>query len=109
MKAYTLLQIEPENIEDFILEVFQSYDNHDIFEATKPFNLKSHYHSGIESRLFLEGEAVFTIYGEDVVCKKGTYIEIESNVIHSFSYDSDKPLKVMRFFSDNEDWKATFI
>jgi len=109
MNQFNLVQVDLDEIEDFLLEVFKFYDNHDVFETSKHFDLKQHYHADVESRLFLEGEATFTINDEQIHCKPGTYIEIDSNVVHSFDYSSDKPLKVMRFFSENEDWQATFV
>jgi len=109
MKAFDIITVNPEDIETFIIQIHHGYDKHDIFEASEPFNIKDHYHKDVESRLFLEGEAVFTIEGVEVCCSPGTYLEIGANAVHSFQYDGGKPLKVMRFFSENEDWQATFI
>ena len=65
--------------------------------------------SDFESRLFLSGTATFFIGDETIECTAGSYIEIEPEVVHAFEYNGGDTLHALRFFSDNEFWKATFI
>ena len=109
MKHFKIQTIDLTNVDSFIEELGEKFSNHDCFQTSQSFDLKPHYHSDFESRLFLEGEATFTVYGEEIHCTPGTYIEIYPDVVHSFEYVSPTPLKVLRFFSEEEDWKATFV
>lgn len=108
-KICTIDVEDPEVLAEFLALISVTFKNRDEYKEVKAFDLKPHYHSDYESRLFLEGSAVFTIDGEDIVCSKGTYIEILPEVVHAFEYKGDGPLHVLRFFSENEFWKATFV
>lgn len=100
---------DEEKLEEFLEGISKTFPFNDIFEGKKPFDLKPHYHTDYESRLFLDGCATFIINGEPVECSRGSYIEIYPNVVHSFEYNGEGDLKVLRFFKENETWEATFI
>lgn len=108
MKEYEIITFDLTFIDQIMDSIHERFPHHDVFETDKPFDLKEHYHSDFESRLFLEGRATFTIAGMEIHCEPGTYIEIYPNIKHSFHYNGNKSLKVMRFFSENEGWDATF-
>jgi hypothetical protein len=80
----------------------------DIYNVSEPVDIKTHTHSDIESRLFLTGYAIFNIDGTEISCCPGTYVCIDANIPHSFSYSGGEPLKVIRFFKNNKTWKADF-
>lgn len=108
MKQYTLTIVSNANTEEFITSLSNKFAFSDEYTNKFPFALKDHYHNDFESRLFIEGTGTFVIDGEEITCGPGSYIEIEPNVVHSFKTQSDN-LKVVRFFSTEDSWKATFL
>lgn len=104
-------EIDVDNEDDFssfLLNLKKTYPNNDIFTAIEPIEIKTHTHDDFETRLFLSGEAEFIINNIKITCKKGDYIEIYSNTPHSFNYYGGEELKVLRFFSNSNSWKANF-
>ena len=95
--------------DEFVDSLFTKFPFNDVFETVKKINLAKHTHSGIESRLFLEGTAKFLFDGKQIVdCVPGSYIEIDSETPHSFKYSGKEPLKVLRFFSNHAEWTGNF-
>jgi quercetin dioxygenase-like cupin family protein len=62
-----------------------------------PFDVHIHPHEQIG--ICLEGEAVFTIDGDDLVVKKGDVYHIPSNVPHAERNDTDEPAVFFECFS----------
>lgn len=98
---------DPYEYQAFLENLSKIFPHDDIFETENNIDIKDHYHSDYESRLILEGNPTFYIYGEEVTVGPGTYIEILPEVIHSFK--STGYIKAIRFFSTNQSWKATFL
>ena len=56
----------------------------------------------------LQGSGTFII-GDDVYeCSPGSYIEIGPGVKHAFDFKGDTELKVVRFFTKENNWVANF-
>lgn len=109
--AYTFKQIDLDNCDQYnelITKLHKEYPFSDIFVANEPVEIKRHKHSDFEVRLFLTGSASFTIEDRSIVCVPGSLIEIAEEIPHSFSYVGGEELKVLRFFSKNESWKANY-
>lgn len=105
---YTLKQIDDEDIGMFIEHLKQKFKYYDLFQCTESMDIKTHTHDDYEARIFLNGEAEFIIDGKKLECIKGSYIEIQANVPHSFKYTGTEPLEILRFFSNEESWKAKY-
>lgn len=95
-------------LDNFVDNLFTQFPFNDIFETSKKINLANHSHTGIESRLFLEGNAKFMFGKTTIECVPGTYIEIDSDTVHAFKYDGKSPLRVLRFFSTHSEWTGNF-
>jgi quercetin dioxygenase-like cupin family protein len=55
-----------------------------------------HVHSREEESFYiLEGEITFTINGERVVAKDGTFANMPVGTLHSFRNESDKPVRML--------------
>lgn len=109
---YKVKQLTVEDKEDFdkfIESLLVRYPHMDVFEAVEPISIKKHTHKDYEARLFVSGYASFNINETIVECAPGSYIEIESDVPHSFEYSGGEPLKVLRFFSNDDSWHAFYI
>ena len=92
----------------FIENLSKQFPYKDTFTSNTAINISEHTHDDFESRLFLEGTAIFTINGKTYKCNPGDYIEIPPGTKHSFEYDGIYPLKVLRFFSKDTGWVASF-
>lgn len=92
----------------FIENLSKKFPYKDTFNANTAIIVSEHTHDDYEARLFLEGSAIFTIDGIEYNCSPGSYIEIAPGVKHSFEYDGIYPLKVLRFFSEDNGWIANF-
>jgi mannose-6-phosphate isomerase-like protein (cupin superfamily) len=102
--------LEDDNaLENLLSELHKEFPFCDTYKTSTPAEIKCHIHTDIESRLFLSGNARFNIDGAEVHCGPGTYIYIDANVPHSFIYEGEEPLKVLRFFKTNENWKAIYL
>lgn len=109
--CFKMTQIDVYNqneLNTLINKLNSEYPYHDIFEATECIDIKQHTHDDYECRLFLSGDAEFNINGTNIECTKGSFLQIEANVPHSFKYSGGEPLKVIRFFSNEESWKANY-
>lgn len=112
MQAYKLSFINIEDkreLEMFVKNISNKFKSNDTFATSAEFGIASHYHKGFESRLFLSGHAIFTIYGEDIYCGPGTYIELKPEIVHSFKYSGGDPLSALRFFNETDSWQAIFV
>ena len=112
MQAYKLSFVDindKQELEKFIKSISKKFESNDTFTASEEFSIDSHYHKGFESRLFLSGHAIFTIYGEDIYCGPGTYIELKPEIVHSFKYSGGSPLSALRFFNKTDSWQAIFV
>ena len=110
-KICTVNVEDPEVLAEFLALISVTFKNRDEYKEVKAFDLKPHYHSDYESRLFLEGSAVFTIDGEDIVCSKGTYIEILPEVVHALVIGvvkklNPKMVKVKNITPTNYKWRS---
>ena len=92
----------------FIENLSKKFPYKDTFIANTHLNIPAHTHTDYEARLFLEGNAIFTVEGETYECGPGSYIEIDPGIKHSFSYSGITSLKVLRFFSEDNSWIANF-
>lgn len=109
--SFKIKQIDMDNeheVNSLLNRLYSEYPHHDIFEAEEPIEIKQHTHDDYECRLFLTGNAEFNINGTVIECVKGSFIQIESKVPHSFKYSGEEPLKVIRFFSNENSWKANY-
>lgn len=80
----------------------------DVYTLDSPITIPTHTHDDYEARLFVHGSGTFTI-GDDVYkCSPGSYIEIEPYVKHSFDFNGNEELKVVRFFSKENKWIVNF-
>ena len=91
MNAYQLSTVDVSNQK--LLDLFLSnqsvkYPFNYEYEANDALKLDNHSHEYIEAILFLSGHAIINIYGEDVYCTPGTYIEIMPGITHSFDVKS---------------------
>jgi len=100
---------EINNIENFLTTISERYPHNDTFIVEEPLFIPTHTHEDDEVRLFLEGNATFIIDDVLINCQPGKYLEIGKNCPHSFKYDGDKPLKVLRFFKTEKLWEANYI
>lgn len=108
---YSVRQIEVENkavYDEFLYNVHKKFPFSDIFTAIEPVTIPAHKHPDFEARIFISGCASFNIEGTIIECAPGSYIEIQPNISHSFTYSGGEELKVIRFFSDNESWHAIY-
>jgi cupin superfamily acireductone dioxygenase involved in methionine salvage len=95
-------------VDDFIASLKKKFSRSDFFTTSSSLVVPYHYHLHLESRFFLEGSATFIINDNKLVCAPGDYIQIGPKVIHRFEYDGESPLKVMRFFSEGNEWKSYY-
>lgn len=95
-------------LDEFIRSLNKQFVRSDIFTATESLSIFNHYHLDFESRFFLEGSARFIINNTVLICTPGDYVQIGPKVVHRFEYDGDSPLKVMRFFSEETEWKSYY-
>lgn len=96
-------------VDKFIASLKEKFYRYDFFETTNPIEIGQHYHLDFESRFILEGSARFTIDGNAFNCSAGDYIQIGPKVVHKFEYQGNSPLKVMRFFSEGEEWESYYV
>jgi len=108
MKHKTLDMRDNLELCKFIENLSKKFPYKDTFTANTAINVPLHTHDDYEARLFLEGSAIFNIDGKEYKCNPGSYIEIAPEVQHSFKYDGIYPIKVLRFFSENNGWVANF-
>lgn len=92
----------------FIENLSKKFPYKDTFTTNTAVNVPKHTHDDYEARLFLEGNAVFSIGNNTYECGPGSYIEIDPKVEHEFTYTGTSPLKVLRFFSEDTGWIANF-
>lgn len=97
MQAFTFKHINRKNITEFIEITEMYYANSDVYYTETPVSLDNHSHKTQESRLILNGKCYFTIHNQIIECNSGDYITIKPDVVHSFAYHGDEPLRVMRF------------
>lgn len=104
---YTKIDItDKQSLSDFIQSVSKEFPYNDTFILKDPLKIPPHIHEDIEARLFLEGNAIFSVGSDDYACGPGSYIELDAGIEHSFKYSGVTPLKVLRFFSNDEGWVA---
>jgi hypothetical protein len=100
MNAYKLLNVDVSNqnsLDWFLWEQSLKYSSCYEYSANDAFKLDNYDRDDVESMLFLSGYAVITIYGEEIHCSAGTYIEIEPGITHSF--DVKSYVTLIKFFS----------
>ena len=94
--------------DSFVDGLFAQFPFNDIYETETAVKIDKHHHKDTESRLFLEGSAFFKIGNTTYHCTPGTYIEIPAGISHSFEFSGPGTLRVLRFFSEHNNWTATF-
>jgi mannose-6-phosphate isomerase-like protein (cupin superfamily) len=112
MLTYSIRHIDLSDqkfVDEFITSLKKEFFRSDIYEASNPVSIPNHYHLDHESRFILEGNATFVIDGNVFNCSPGDYIQIGPKVVHKFEYDGECPLKVMRFFSEGNEWKSYYV
>lgn len=98
---------------------FQSVDviavtpDHPKREELRQQFLKEHTHGDFEIRFFVEGKGIFYLHPDDghvyiVLCEAGDLISVPAGVKHWFDMGGQPSLKVIRFFTIPEGWKANF-
>lgn len=106
---YTTIDIrDSSGLSKFIENLAKKFPYNDTFTANTHLNIPAHTHTDYEARLFLEGNATFTVEDEIYECGPGSYIEIDPGITHSFVYSGITPLKVLRFFNEDNGWIADF-
>jgi 1,2-dihydroxy-3-keto-5-methylthiopentene dioxygenase len=111
MKNYKFLQVDIKDrikFDQFVDDLIKRFPISDVFETDKQVKIETHTHDDFESRLFIEGNATFYFDDTSIDCQAGTYIELPAGLPHSFKYDGDNPLKVLRFFSKSDGWIANY-
>ena len=93
---------------EFIENLSKKFPYKDTFTSNTAISIPTHTHNDYEARLFLEGTAIFNVDGKIYKCSPGSYIEIDPEVPHSFEFDGDISLKVLRFFSNDTGWVSNF-
>lgn len=100
--------VNKSELDSIIAELGLKYPYSDVYEVSECVEISRHTHSDSECRLILSGVAAFNIDGVLMECVSGTLLEIEANVPHSFKYSGGEVLKVIRFFSNEKEWKAVY-
>ena len=99
MNAYKLLSInvsDQQSLDDFLDKQSKKYPFNYEYSANDAFTLDNHSYDNIVVILFLSGHAIITIYGEDIHCHAGTYIEIMPGITHSI--DVKSYINTIKFF-----------
>ena len=95
-----------DSLVEFLKEKSAIFKYNDVYCTSEDLKLSDHRHMDFESRLILDGNPTFTIYGEEINLGPGWYIEIMPEVVHSFSSTGD--LVAIRFFTNNVGWVAHY-
>ncbi len=70
------------------------------FLELPPFSsIPAHHHENEQIGIVLEGELEYTIGDETKTCRNGTTFVIPPNIVHSGTVVSEKPAKVIDFFT----------
>ena len=99
MNAYKLLSVNVSNqksLDLFLDKQYLKYPFNYEYATNDAFILDNHSHEAIEAILFLSGYAIINIYGEDIHCHAGTYIEIMPGITHSI--DVKSYINTIKFF-----------
>lgn len=107
--TYTTINIRDSlELSEFVERLSTRFPYKDVFTSNTAVDIPQHTHKDYEARLFLEGNAIFTVDGDVYECGPGSYIEIDPGIKHSFKYSGVTSLKVLRFFSEDNGWVSNF-
>ena len=109
MQSYRLLSVNVSNqksLDDFLDKQSIKYPFNYEYSANDALKLDNHSYDDIVAILFLSGYAIITIYGEDIHCHAGTYIEIMPGITHNL--DIKSYIKTVKFFRKNSSRVAKY-
>lgn len=119
MSNEEIMAIYKEEIDKFVAEggyltvdAVSMYPDHPQKQTFREKFLDEHTHSEDEIRFFVKGQGLFCLHIDDkvymVLCCQNDLISVPAGVTHWFDMGTNPEFTALRFFNNEEGWKANF-